>query len=68
MSGVAGILLRKGHSSAVAAVDVQQMLARMRHRGPDGSSWWLDAGIALGHAWLNTTDEAGPGPLTMAGG
>ncbi|TIU69649.1 MAG: asparagine synthetase B, partial [Mesorhizobium sp.] len=27
-----------------------------------------DTAIALGHAWLNTTDEAGPGPLTMAGG
>ena len=26
------------------------------------------AHVALGHAWLNTTDEAGPGPLTMAGG
>ncbi|RWC40772.1 MAG: lasso peptide isopeptide bond-forming cyclase [Mesorhizobium sp.] len=68
MSGVAGILLRGGHARAVAAADIQQMLARMRHRGPDGSSWWLDANIVLGHAWLNTTDEAGPGPLTMAGG
>ncbi|PWJ90808.1 asparagine synthase (glutamine-hydrolysing) [Mesorhizobium loti] len=72
MSGVAGILLRQrhslGHPPAVAAADIQQMLARMRHRGPDGSSWWLGANIALGHAWLNTTDEAGPGPQTMAGG
>ncbi|ESY83589.1 asparagine synthase [Mesorhizobium sp. LNHC221B00] len=75
MSGVAGILLRQEHALAArgsapadAATDIQQMLARMRHRGPDGSSWWLDAGIALGHAWLNTLDEAGPGPLTMAGG
>lgn len=68
MSGVAGILLRQGHPPAVVAADIQQMLARMRHRGPDGSSWWLDTGIALGHAWLNTSDEAGPGPLTMAGG
>ena len=70
MSGVVGILLRQGHAIAVrgsapadAATDIQQMLARMRHRGPDGNSWWLDSGIALGHAWLNTTDEAGPGPL-----
>ncbi|MFB9979074.1 lasso peptide isopeptide bond-forming cyclase [Mesorhizobium kowhaii] len=75
MSGVAGILLRQGHASAVrgnapavAAADIQQMLARMRHRGPDGNAWWLDTSIALGHAWLNTTDEAGPGPLTMADG
>ncbi|QKC80452.1 lasso peptide isopeptide bond-forming cyclase [Mesorhizobium sp. NZP2077] len=68
MSGVAGILLRGETAPAVAAADIQQMLARMRHRGPDGNAWWADAGVALGHAWLNTTDEAGPGPLTMAGG
>ncbi|RUZ75197.1 lasso peptide isopeptide bond-forming cyclase, partial [Mesorhizobium sp. M7A.F.Ca.CA.001.14.1.1] len=68
MSGVAGILLRGANAPAVAAADIQQMLARMRHRGPDGSSWWLDTSIALGHAWLNTSDEVGPGPLTMAGG
>ncbi|MER9652831.1 lasso peptide isopeptide bond-forming cyclase [Mesorhizobium sp. M0152] len=68
MSGVAGILLRQDPAPAVAATDIQRMLARMRHRGPDGSSWWLDTGLALGHAWLDTTNEPGPGPLTMAGG
>ncbi|RWP87882.1 MAG: lasso peptide isopeptide bond-forming cyclase [Mesorhizobium sp.] len=67
MSGVAGIVLRGAHAPAVAAADIQQMLARMRHRGPDGGSWWLDTSIALGHAWLNTSDEVGPGPLSMAG-
>lgn len=68
MSGVAGILLRQGGAPSAAAVDIQQMLARMRHRARDGSSWWMDAPVALGHAWFNTTDESGPGPLTMAGG
>ncbi|RUV83448.1 lasso peptide isopeptide bond-forming cyclase, partial [Mesorhizobium sp. M1A.F.Ca.IN.022.07.1.1] len=67
MSGVAGILLRQDGSPAAAA-DIQQMLARMRHRARDGSSWWTDRHAALGHAWLNTTGEQGPGPLTMAGG
>ncbi|TIT94288.1 MAG: lasso peptide isopeptide bond-forming cyclase, partial [Mesorhizobium sp.] len=67
MSGVAGILSRRAGKPATAA-DIQQMLARMRHRARDGASWWSDTAIALGHAWLNTTDEAGPGPLTMAGG
>jgi asparagine synthase (glutamine-hydrolysing) len=67
MSGVAGILSRQGGKPAAAA-DIQQMLARMRHRARDGSSWWVDSNAALGHAWLNTTDEAGPGPLTMGGG
>ncbi|RWX62045.1 lasso peptide isopeptide bond-forming cyclase [Mesorhizobium sp. M4B.F.Ca.ET.089.01.1.1] len=67
MSGVAGILSRRNGKPAPAA-DIQQMLARMRHRARDGASWWSDTIITLGHAWLNTTDEAGPGPLTMAGG
>ncbi|MER8622373.1 lasso peptide isopeptide bond-forming cyclase [Mesorhizobium sp. M1143] len=67
MSGVAGILLRQEGRQAAAA-GIQRMLARMQHRAPDGSSWWMDEGVVLGHAWLNTTDEAGPGPLTMAGG
>ncbi|MBZ9920595.1 lasso peptide isopeptide bond-forming cyclase [Mesorhizobium sp. BR1-1-12] len=66
MSGVAGIL--HGHEAPESAADIQRMLARMRHRARDGSSWWTDKAVALGHAWLNTTDEAGPGPLTMAGG
>jgi asparagine synthase (glutamine-hydrolysing) len=68
MSGVAGILLRQGGAPAAAAADIQQMLARMRHRARDGSSWWMDTHVALGHAWFNTTGESGPGPLTMAGG
>ena len=68
MSGVAGILLRQESAPAVAAADIQQMLARMNHRARDGSSWWTDTTAALGHAWLNTTDESGPGPLTMGGG
>ncbi|ESZ03852.1 lasso peptide isopeptide bond-forming cyclase [Mesorhizobium sp. M1060] len=67
MSGVAGILLRQEGRQAAAA-GIQRMLARMQHRAPDGSSWWMDEGVVLGHAWLNTTAEAGPGPLTMAGG
>ncbi|AZO10063.1 MULTISPECIES: lasso peptide isopeptide bond-forming cyclase [unclassified Mesorhizobium] len=67
MSGLAGILLRRDDRSAVAA-DIQRMLARLHHRARDGSSWWTDAGVALGNAWFNTTDEPGPGPLTMAAG
>lgn len=66
MSGVAGILLRRD-GKPVAAGDIQQMLARMRHRARDGSSWWTQGNVALGHAWLDTTGEKGPGPLTMAG-
>ena len=67
MSGIAGILPR-GNGGPAAAHDIQRMLARMRHRGPDGSSWWSDGGTALGHAWLDTTGEGGPGPLETADG
>ncbi|SFN69812.1 asparagine synthase (glutamine-hydrolysing) [Mesorhizobium sp. NFR06] len=67
MSGVAGIVLIDNGRPA-AAGDIQQMLSRMRHRGRDGSSWWTAGSTALGHAWLDTTGEDGPGPLTMAGG
>ncbi|UVK39169.1 lasso peptide isopeptide bond-forming cyclase [Mesorhizobium sp. AR10] len=67
MSGVAGILLRR-EGKPTAAADIQRMLARMHHRARDGSSWWMDTTVALGHAWLNTTDESGPGPLTMGAG
>ncbi|MBZ9861209.1 lasso peptide isopeptide bond-forming cyclase [Mesorhizobium sp. CA12] len=67
MSGVAGIVLSDNGRPA-AAGDIQEMLSRMRHRARDGSSWWADGSVALGHAWLDTTGEEGPGPLTMAGG
>ncbi|TPL48255.1 lasso peptide isopeptide bond-forming cyclase [Mesorhizobium sp. B2-4-6] len=67
MSGVAGIVLSDNGRPA-AAGDIQQMLSRMRHRARDGNSWWTEGSVALGHAWLDTTGEDGPGPLTMAGG
>ena len=67
MSGVAGILLREtGRPGAVS--DIQQMLSRMRHRARDGSAWWSDGSVTLGHAWLDTTGEDGPGPLSLTGG
>ncbi|WP_217571527.1 lasso peptide isopeptide bond-forming cyclase [Mesorhizobium sp. GbtcB19] len=67
MSGVAGIV-HNDNGRPAAAGDIQEMLSRMRHRARDGSSWWTDGSVALGHAWLDTTGEDGPGPLTMAGG
>ncbi|RWD72951.1 lasso peptide isopeptide bond-forming cyclase [Mesorhizobium sp.] len=67
MSGVAGIL-HIDNGRPAAASDIQQMLSRMRHRARDGSSWRTEGSVALGHAWLDTTGEDGPGPLAMAGG
>lgn len=67
MSGVAG-LVHGDNGRPAGAGDIQEMLSRMRHRARDGSSWWTEGSVALGHAWLDTTGEDGPGPLTMAGG
>lgn len=67
MSGVAG-LVHGDNGRPAGAGDIQEMLSRMRHRARDGSSWWTEGSVALGHAWLDTTGEGGPGPLTMAGG
>ncbi|AZO35012.1 MAG: lasso peptide isopeptide bond-forming cyclase [Mesorhizobium sp.] len=67
MSGVAGIM-HIDNGRPAAASDIQQMLSRMRHRARDGSSWRTEGSVALGHAWLDTTGEDGPGPLAMAGG
>ena len=67
MSGVAGIV-HSDNGRPAGVADIQQMISRMRHRARDGSSWWTDGAVALGHAWLDTTGEDGPGPLTMAGG
>ncbi|NUS20295.1 MAG: lasso peptide isopeptide bond-forming cyclase [Mesorhizobium sp.] len=67
MSGVAGIV-HSDNGRPAATGDIQEMLSHMRHRARDGSSWWMDGSVALGHAWLDTTGEDGPGPLTMAGG
>lgn len=67
MSGVAGIM-HIDNGRPAAAGDIQQMLSRMRHRARDGNSWRTEGSVALGHAWLDTTGEDGPGPLAMAGG
>ncbi|CDX41881.1 Asparagine synthase [Mesorhizobium plurifarium] len=67
MSGLAG-LVHGDNGRPAGAGDIQEMLSRMRHRARDGSSWWTEGSVALGHAWLDTTGEDGPGPLTMAGG
>ncbi|RWL39036.1 hypothetical protein, partial [Mesorhizobium sp.] len=61
MSGVAGIM-HIDNGRPAAAGDIQQMLSRMRHRARDGNSWRTEGSVALGHAWLDTTGEDGPGP------
>ena len=53
MCGIAGI------DRAEAPAEVEQMLQRLRHRGPDGSGCDSAAGRTLGHTRLAIIDVAG---------
>lgn len=65
MCGVAGLWSPEKEPDAAR---VQQMMARLRHRGPDSSGVWTDtsAGLALGHTRLSIVDlsDAGHQPMS----
>lgn len=67
MCGIAGILSRRGRCEPRA---VSQMLSAMRHRGPDGTGTFHDAGLGLGHCRLAVLDPspAGAQPMFDASG
>ena len=56
MSGIAGVL----HLDGVPAdrADLDRMLERLAHRGPDGAGAWHDGPVGLGHRMLHTTPES----------
>ncbi len=56
MSGIVGLLLRDGQPADPAELD--QMVAALKHRGPDGAGAWLDGPTGLGHCLLKTTPES----------
>ncbi len=56
MSAIVGIYYRDGRT--VPESSVNQMLKRLAHRGPDGSSAWCNGAVGLGHAMLWTTPES----------
>lgn len=63
MCGIAGLFAQGGASRDWLRTNVSAMNAALRHRGPDGGGFWIDAaaGIALGHrrlAVLDMTDAA----------
>ena len=58
MCGIAGILASAGGRPPVHA-ELEAMIGRLHHRGPDGSGIWLDGGIGLAHARLSIIDLAG---------
>ena len=56
MCGICGI----ADTVAVPDLDLlQRMTARLGHRGPDGSGWYRDRRVALGHTRLAVIDTAG---------
>ncbi len=69
MCGIIGIATRPG-SVAQTRGGFQSALAKVRHRGPDGSGIYQDANLWLGHARLSILDlsNAGSQPMTTADG
>jgi len=77
MCGITGYLRRSsspppGYAGYAEEAVLQDMVARLRHRGPDDSGCWLDpqAGVALGHSRLSIIDlsAAGAQPMVSANG
>ena len=56
MSGIVGLFRRDGRP--VEKSDLDAMLGRISHRGPDAAAIWSDGPIGLGHCLLKTTPEA----------
>lgn len=56
MSGIAGVYYLDGR--AVDRADVERMVERIAHRGPDGSAVWSEGEVGLGHRMLWTTPES----------
>ena len=56
MSGIAGLWRLDGRP--VVTADVERMLDRLAHRGPDGAGVWTDGPVGLGHRLLHTTPES----------
>src|ERR1700745_3573912 len=55
MCGIAGILTCSGNPS-VTELSIRQMLATLRHRGPDQFGIFLDEQVGLGSARLSIID------------
>ena len=61
MCGIAGIFqpgFQTGSRHGYNRIAVQQMIQRLRHRGPDGESYFEDREIAMGHCRLAIIDPS----------
>ncbi|WP_444665627.1 asparagine synthase-related protein [Cereibacter changlensis] len=66
MSGFVAYAALAGDPS-VAVPRARTMLQALRHRGPQGMTLHETPGLALGHAWLDLGDTAGPWQLRPDG-
>jgi asparagine synthase (glutamine-hydrolysing) len=65
MSGIVGVVNWDG--TPVDRRLIQRMMTALDRRGPDAQGVWLDAGVGLGHAWLQTTAGPDPQPFGLDG-
>ncbi len=56
MSGILGIFRLDG--APVQEADLEKMLQKLKHRGPDGLHRWQSGPVGLGHCMLHTTPES----------
>lgn len=61
MCGIAGIWRFAGRSGDADESDVREMIAAIRHRGPDGEGFWSADGLTLGHCRLAIIDMSDRG-------
>lgn len=57
MCGIAGFVNRGGRPAELAPL--RRMTERLAHRGPDGSGYFMDGSLGLGHRRLSIIDVAG---------
>lgn len=56
MSGIVGIYYFDGRPAG--AIELDRMLKKISHRGPDASGIWSEGAVGLGHQMLRTTTES----------
>ncbi len=56
MSAITGIFYRKGDT--VDETQIKKMNDRLSHRGLNGSDFWFEGSVGLGHQMLHTTHES----------
>jgi asparagine synthase (glutamine-hydrolysing) len=61
MCGIAGIVALSPQGAAPQRVELEQMITRLHHRGPDGFGFYEDGRAGLAHARLSIIDVAGGG-------